>query len=173
MGKLFYGTQTGYTAVVADKIHAALPELIEEVKCIQSASPAELVACDFLVLGGSTWGDGELTDDWMDFFPQLDRIDFTGKTVAFFALGDQESYSYNFVSAMRTLYDKVKARGARIIVDRIPTTGFSYDHSESVVDGCFLGLVLDEMNEPDLTDSRIEKWATEIRQQVPAPAGVA
>lgn len=172
MGKLFYGTQTGYTAVVAEKIQVALPDLIDEVKCIQFVKAEEFSGCQFFVLGGSTWGDGELTDDWVDFFPQLDKIDFNGKTVALFALGDQASYSYNFVSAMKLLYDKLKERGAKIIADRIPTTGFEYDHSESVVDGHFVGLTIDEMNEPELTDSRIEQWASMVRAQLPTPAAV-
>jgi flavodoxin I len=170
MGKLFYGTQTGTTAYVADQIQAAIADLVDASICIQSAKAEDLAACNFLVLGGSTWGDGELTDDWADFFPQLDRIDFTGKTVAFFALGDQVGYNYNFVSSMRTLYDKVRARGGNVVADRIPTQGFDFDHSEAVVDGYFVGLALDEVNEPELTESRIAAWAEQVRAAVAATA---
>lgn len=166
MGKLFYGTQTGTTEGIAQAMQQALPDLIGEVKNIYGTSPSELEAADFLVLGGSTWGDGELTDDWADYLPKLDQINFAGKKVALFGLGDQYSYSYNFVSAMKILYDKVKERGGEIIADNISTEGFEYDHSEAVVDGNFIGLVIDEVNQSELTDARIQTWANQVRAQV-------
>jgi flavodoxin long chain len=167
MGKLFYGTMTGNTAAVADSIQAALADLVDESKCIDRAKADDLRACDLLILGGSTWGDGELTDDWVDFLPQLDQIDFSGKTVALFGVGDQVSYTYNFVSAMKILYDKVIERGARVIAHNVSVEGFEFAHSESIVDGAFIGLVIDEMNEPDLTQARIESWAQAVRQEAP------
>ncbi|MBK9145286.1 MAG: flavodoxin [Candidatus Melainabacteria bacterium] len=165
MGKLFYGTQTGTTDDVANRIQKALPEYIDEVKCIIYASPADFEQCDFLVLGGSTWGDGELTDDWVDFLPRFEALDLSGKAVALFGLGDQYGYGYNFVSAMKVLYDITKKNGARIIADTISLDGFDYEHSESVVDGCFIGLAVDEVNQPELTDDRIANWAALVRAQ--------
>lgn len=166
MGKLFYGTMTGNTTSVAEAIQAALPELIEEIKCIDKAKAEEIQSCDFLIFGGSTWGDGELTDDWADFLPQFDRIDLKGKKVALFALGDQVGYTYNFVSAMKEIYDKVKERGAQVVANCISTEGFDFSHSASVVAGKFVGLVVDEVNEPDLTPQRIGVWAELVRQEV-------
>jgi flavodoxin I len=165
MGKLFYGTMTGNTTGVAEAIQAALPDLVDEIKCIDRAKADDLRACDFLILGGSTWGDGELTDDWADFLPQLDQIDFSGKTVALFALGDQVGYGYNFVSAMKILYDKVLSRGAHVIACHMPTSGFEFEFSASVVNDSFVGLVVDEQNEPDLTADRIAAWAAVVRQE--------
>lgn len=170
MGKLFFGTMTGNTAAVAESIQAALPDLIDEVRCIDRANAEDFRNCDLLILGGSTWGDGELTDDWADFLPQLDQIDFKKKTVALFGVGDQVSYTYNFVSAMKLLYDKVIERGARVIARNVPTDGFEFAHSESVVDGAFVGLVIDEMNESELTQARINKWATTVRAEALAIA---
>lgn len=166
MGKLFYGSQTGTTGGVADLIQKNLSDLVSEIKCIQFAEKEELAECDFLVLGGSTWGDGELTDDWLDFFPQMDLISFAGKKVALFALGDQTGYSYNFASAMRILYNKVKERGAQVVACRVSKEGFQFDHSESLVDGHFVGLVVDEVNEPELTDQRVKVWAQVVLNAV-------
>lgn len=163
MGKLFYGTQTGTTTAVAEQIQAVLSDVVTDVTGIWTAKVDNFSGCDFLILGGSTWGDGELTDDWADFWPQLDKIDFTGVKVALFALGDQYGYGHNFVSAMKILYDKVKSRGAIVIADRVSVQGFDYSHSESVVDGCFVGLVVDEVNEPEKTAERINAWAEQVR----------
>ena len=170
MGKLFYGTMTGNTIAVAKSIKAALSDVVDEARCIGKVKADDFKACDFLILGGSTWGDGELTDDWADFLPKLDLIDFKGKTVAFFALGDQFGYGHNFVSGMRLLYDRVKARGAKIIASDVSTEGFDYSHSESVIDGHFVGLVIDETNEPDMTRARITNWVAKVRQQLPLTA---
>ncbi|BDA73963.1 hypothetical protein CAL7716_081290 [Calothrix sp. PCC 7716] len=37
---------------------------------------------------------GELQDDWDNFFDELDNIDFSGKKVAYFGVGDQNDYPY-------------------------------------------------------------------------------
>jgi flavodoxin I len=169
-GKLFYGTQTGTTQAVADEIYKALSDVLQDCKCIYGSKIDDLQSADFLVLGGSTWGDGELSDDWADFLPQLDRIDLSGKKVALFAVGDQIGYSYNFVSAMKILYDKVLERGAEVIATDVSTEGFEYDHSESVIDGKFIGLVLDEVNESDLSPQRITQWANKVRAALGAVA---
>ncbi|MGH2508314.1 MAG: flavodoxin [Ktedonobacteraceae bacterium] len=166
MGKLFFGTQTGTSEGVAHEIQSAMPDLIQECKNIYSAKPAELEATDFLVLGGSTWGDGELTDDWADFLPQMKNINLAGKKVALFALGDQIGYSYNFVSSMKILYDRVIQRGADVIATDISTDGFEFDHSEAIVGGKFVGLVVDEVNEPELTKQRIKAWEAQIRSML-------
>lgn len=163
MGKLFYGTQTGTTEGVVNEIQRMMPDLIQECKNVYGAKAAELESTDFLVLGGSTWGDGELSDDWADFLPQLDTISLKGKKVALFCLGDQFSYSYNFVSSMKILYDKVIERGGEIIAADMSTDGFEYDHTESLVDGKFIGLVLDEVNQSELSESRIKAWEAQIR----------
>jgi len=167
VGKIFYGTQTGTSEGIALAIQAALPDLITDVRCVFSVKDkAEIQDSDFLILGGSTWGDGELTDDWVDFLPQFETLDFTGKKVALFALGDQHGYSYNFVSAMKILYDKVIAQGGEIVATDVSKEGFEFDHSEAIVDDKFIGLVVDEVNEPHLTDARIDVWAKQVRLAV-------
>ncbi len=163
MGKLFYGTQTGTTVAVAESIQKQLADLVSEIKPIDRSSAADFADNDFLVLGSSTWGDGELTDDWVDFWPQMDNINFSGKKVALFALGDQVGYGYNFVSSMKIMYDKVLERGGTIIANQITRDGFDFEHTEAIVDGYFVGLVIDEVNEPHLTEDRIAAWAQEVR----------
>ncbi len=163
VGKLFYGTQTGTTVAVAESIQKQLADLVSEIKPIDRSSAADFADNDFLVLGSSTWGDGELTDDWVDFWPQMDNINFSGKKVALFALGDQVGYGYNFVSSMKIMYDKVLERGGTIIANQITRDGFDFEHTEAIVDGYFVGLVIDEVNEPHLTEDRIAAWAQEVR----------
>lgn len=48
---------------------------------------------DVLVLGTSTWGAGELQDDWYDGVKVLKKADLSHKFVALFGCGDSDSYS--------------------------------------------------------------------------------
>ena len=95
----------------------------------------------------------------------LQRVDLSGKTVAFFGCGDCESYDDSFVSAMGILYDGIKDSGANFI-GRTSTDGYNFSYSEAVVDGEFVGLALDDVNEYDKTDERINAWLEVIKAKL-------
>ena len=59
-------------------------------------------------------------------------------------------------------YNAVKQAGANVI-GAVATDGYTFDDSESVVDGKFVGLALDEVNEDSKTDERIDNWVAEIK----------
>jgi flavodoxin I len=160
--RIFYGSSTGNTQRIASRIEEELGDLIESVTDIAEASPDDLASAQALILGVSTWEDGQLQEDWEDFFPELDRIDLSGTTVALFGLGDAYGFSGEFVDALGTLYRKVRERGATV-VGSWPTDGYDFDESSAVVDGRFVGLVIDEENEADLSDDRVARWADSIR----------
>ena len=98
-------------------------------------------------------GAGELQDDWYDGINVLKGADLSGKTVAIFGCGDSESYSDTFCSAMKEIYDA--AQGAKYSPWCI-NRWLYFDDSEAVVDGKFVGLALDDVNEEDQTESRID-----------------
>lgn len=62
---------------------------------------------------------------------------------------------------MGELYNGIKDSGAQFI-GSVGTSGYTYDDSEAVIDGKFIGLPLDEINEDDKTDARIDAWITQI-----------
>jgi flavodoxin I len=62
---------------------------------------------------------------------------------------------------MGELYEAVKASGARL-VGQVDVDGYTFDDSSAVVDGKFVGLPLDDVNEDDKTDARIEAWIAAI-----------
>lgn len=86
---IIYGSSGGATGDVAESIAEKLSAETNVVD-IANASNSDFEDATHLILGTSTWGDGELQDDWDDFFSNLDDIDFSGKKVAFFGLGDQD-----------------------------------------------------------------------------------
>ena len=84
-----------------------------------------------------------------------------GKTVALFGCGDAESYPDTFCGAMRELYDAVVKAGANVLPG-VSASDYQYDDSEAVIEGHFVGLALDDVNESDKTESRIDDWLAAI-----------
>ena len=121
----------------------------------------DVLAADNILLGTSTWGAGELQDDWYDGLDVIKGADLSGKTVAIFGCGDSASYGDTFCGAMKELYDAAKAAGANVIGE-VSTEGYAFDDSDAVVDGQFVGLALDDMNEDDKTDGRIDAWIAQL-----------
>lgn len=117
---------------------------------------------DLILLGTSTWGLGDLQDDWESHIDSLKEAKLSEKRVALFGTGDQESYADTFVDAMRELYDSAKEAGADI-VGQWSTDGYDYSDSRAEIDGSFVGLVLDEDNQYDLSEGRIKEWVAAIR----------
>lgn len=115
---------------------------------------------DKLILGTSTWGSGDLQDDWDAF--DFAGLKLDGKVVAVFGMGDSQSYSDEFCNAMGKLYDEVVKRGANV-VGSVSTDGYSFESSDSVRDGKFVGLALDADNESDQTEPRILAWIEQIK----------
>ena len=66
---------------------------------------------------------------------------------------------------MRAIYDAVEKAGAKV-VGAVSTDGYTFDDSDSVIDGKFVGLALDETNEADKTDERIDAWVEEIKPEL-------
>ena len=87
--------------------------------------------------------------------------DLSGKTIAIFGCGDCSSYSDTFVGGMGELYNGIKNSGAKFI-GSVETDDYTFDDSEAVIDGKFVGLPLDDINEDDKTDTRIEAWIAAI-----------
>lgn len=118
---------------------------------------------ELLILGTSTWGDGELQDDWYDAIKVLRGMDLSSKFIALFGCGDSESYSETFCDGMGILYEDLKDSGCTFVGNKVSTEGYSFSSSISVVDGAFVGLALDEVNESDKTDERIACWTGALK----------
>ena len=124
---------------------------------------------DALIVGAPTWHtgadeqrSGTSWDDWL--YDQLPNLDLTGKKVAIFGVGDQQSYGHNFCDAAGELYDLFSCKGCKVYG---MTSQDGYDHVESkaVKDGKFCGLMCDEDNQYDLSESRAESWIAQLKDE--------
>ncbi len=162
---LFFGTQTGNTEDLAGKIQEEFGgEDIVSVMDIADASTEDFEARDLIIIGCPTWNVGELQSDWEGFFDELDSIDFNGKKIAYFGAGDQVGYSENYCDAMGILEEKISSLGGQTI-GYWPTDGYEFSESRALRDGKFVGLALDEDNQSDLTDGRIEIWVAQVKAE--------
>lgn len=157
---IIYGTSTGTCEDLAGRIGAKLG--VDNIINVTDMDDSVIADNDNLILGTSTWGAGEVQDDWYDGIKVIKNADLSGKTVALFGCGDSESYPDTFVGGMAEIYNAVKKAGANVI-GAVATDGYTFDESESVVDDKFVGLALDEVNEDGKTDERIDAWGAEIK----------
>lgn len=163
---LFFASSTGNTRRIAKTIKKRFDDdTMADALNVNKASAGLVAGYSHLILGTSTLGGGQLpglsTDcmggGWEEFLPQLSGVDFGGKTVALFGLGDQAKYPDEFVDAMGILYEFVVARGAKV-VGAWPADDYDFISSKALLNDEFVGLVLDQENQKLLTDSRIEEW---------------
>lgn len=159
---IFYGTTTGVTEDIAHRI----ADKIDGADIFNiDGNEDKLNDYDVLLLGASTWGFGDLQDDWQTVLDELSNLDLQGKKVGYFGTGDQGTFADTFIDALGIINDEIKKTGATVI-GQTSTEGYEFSESRAVVDGKFLGLVVDEINQPDLTDERIDAWVEEIQKEL-------
>lgn len=162
---LFFGSDTGYTEGVATQMVALLGASQVDLHNIRSAKAEDFAPYDQLIIGLSTWHDGQLQSDWDTFYETFKTIDFTAKTVALFGLGDQVGYAEYFVDGIGILGDVVYENGGHII-GVWPADTYEYESSKAEFEpGWLLGLALDEDNQPDLTVERVQLWIQQIQEE--------
>lgn len=167
---IFFGTDTGTTRLIAKRIYKSLgSDIADAPKNVGRASVAEFMAYDALILGTPSYGVGDIPGlavgcvepNWAEFLPRLDGLDFSGKRIALFGLGHQERYASRFASSLIQLYRFFYGNGADI-VGSWSTEGYQFEHSHSIIDGRFVGLVIDQRSQPFLSDERIETWLAQV-----------
>ena len=166
---IYFGTDTGRTRRIAKLIAQKLGSRADAPVNINRADLDSFLAHEVLILGTPTLGEGELPgrtvglaqDSWEEFLPLLLGQDMSGNTIALFGLGDQDKYGNEFVDALILLHDAVVACGARV-VGAWPVDGYNFKASQALIDGQFVGLALDQINQPLLTEVRVDAWLQQL-----------
>lgn len=158
---IFFGSTTGVTEDIAHKI----AEKIDGAEVFNiDGNVDELENYDVLLLGTSTWGFGDLQDDWQAVLDDLANLNLAGKKVAYFGSGDQGTFSDTFMDGMAIINEEISKTGATVI-GNTSTEGYEFNESRAVEGDKFLGLALDEVNQSDLTDERIDAWVEQIKKE--------
>lgn len=172
MGKIgiFVGTAGGTSMKVADALVEAFD--IDEEDVINMEDDFDdvedqMMAYDILFLGSSTWGQGDLHFSWVDPILEIEdeEFDFSGKTVAFFGAGDCKKHGEHFCSALGKLHKTFTNAGAKAL-GFIPKDDYDYEFSLAQIDGKLCGCAIDEHNEKEKTQERIENWIGVLKTEL-------
>ena len=166
---LIFGTDTGNTEEIGDKIASVLAEHACPVEMINvaDASPEAIEIFDFIIMGIPTWDFGGIQQDWEDFEEQILATKLSGKIVALYGLGDQRGYGDYFIDAVGWLHERVLKAGATVI-GAWPTEGYDFEASRAANQdkSLFCGLAIDEDQQIELTDQRVAAWVALLIEQL-------
>ena len=163
---IVFGTTSGTTERIAQQIAQMLGVSSTDIWDAGKIKPENIMPYEVLILGSSTWGDGELQDDWYDGVKTLKKCDLTGKKIALFGCGDSESYSDTFGDAVGLLYNELKESGCLFVGNNVDPQEYTFSSSIAMIDGVFVGLPLDEMNESHKTADRLRHWLQVLQKQL-------
>ncbi len=155
---LFYGSDTGNTEVIAGLIQNKIGEENIDIIDVYDFDISDFNKYENIIIGLSTWHDGQLVSAFDDIESDFKEIDFSGKKIALYGLGDQFGYADYFIDGVGIIGNYIIAQGGNVVVEW-PTD--EYDFEESKADkgnGFFMGLALDEDNQDDFTEARLDKW---------------
>jgi flavodoxin I len=161
---IFYGSTTGKTRIAAEAIQQEFGKGRADLFDIATATPADLANYRLLILGVSTWGIGDLQDDWDIHLNLLEQVDFSGKKVALFGLGDASGYPDSFLDAMGALYQAVRKQCVETI-GHWPAADYLFTASRAMIEGRFVGLALDADNEDHMSRKRISQWVDQLTSE--------
>ena len=168
---LFYGSTTCYTEMAAEKIQAKINQLLG-ANCIELFNIKDVALnqthnFDTLIFGISTWDFWELQEDWESTWQDIAALNLANKTVAIFGLGDQLGYAEWFQDAVGMLHDELLVLGCDF-VGYWPNQGYDFIASKALTEdkSFFVGLSLDDENQYDLTDERIDNWCQQLIAEI-------
>jgi len=120
---VIYGSTTGNTKSLSKYVEKGLKASGADVvvKNVAESNPEELKDYDVIILGCSTWGDGELQDDFIPFEEKMSKIKLDGKKGAVFGCGD--SMYPQFCKAVDILEERLKSCGVETIMDSLKIDG--------------------------------------------------
>jgi flavodoxin I len=160
---LFYGTTTGRTKKIAELIKKEFGAGKVEMFNIRDIGPETILGFDYLIFGTSAWGVGDMQDDWELFIDDLAELELKEKKIALFGLGNQEEYPGSFADGLGTLYCRLPEKNN--IVGFWPVSEYKYYFSSAEKDGMFVGLVVDEDSQPEMTLARVKKWVARLKKE--------
>ena len=162
---LIYGSDTGMTeeitSAIVDKWDLCNINVIE----VSEVKKEDFDKYNILILGLSTWYDGDLQSEWESYYNEFKTIDFTGKTIALYGLGDQYGYGEYFIDGVGILAEIILKNNGNI-TGYWPTKEYAFEKSKALFNNDFFyGLAIDEDNQPELTEQRIKDWLSILKDE--------
>ncbi|MFW5705429.1 MAG: flavodoxin [Bacteroidota bacterium] len=160
---IFYGSTLGNTRRIAEKIQAQFGAENAILHSMENSKAKDILFYDNLIFGTSTWGVGEMQEDWENFAATLKSLDLSDKKIALFGVGDQKEWTDSFVNGMGMLHHHLPAK--ENVVGFTSPDSYHFEISLAIQNGEFVGLPIDDVNQPELTDKRIESWVEQLKRE--------
>ncbi|MCE7792945.1 flavodoxin [Salipaludibacillus sp. CUR1] len=121
---LVYASMTGNTEEMADLVERGLESegVTVDKKEVTEVDIDTLEEYDYCLFGVYTWGDGELPDESLELYDDMESADLTGKTFAVFGTGD---HAYEiFCGAVDLLEKVIKEQGGQLPLESLKVESF-------------------------------------------------
>jgi len=173
---IFYGTSTGSTGEAAELIAEGLGLVgveVDEPIDIDSVEAEEvckrLNEYNSLIVGTPTWNTGADTErsgtGWDEiYYNEMQNLKLSQKKVGVFGLGDSVSYSENYGDATGELHDVLQNLGCTMM-GYTSKDGYLHKSSKAIRENQFCGLLLDAVNQEDLTQERVTNWISQLMKE--------
>lgn len=162
---LFYITESVKTANIAIQIKQTFGDNTKiDIIPIEDVWQKDFEKYKNLIVGTSTWLDGELPVYWDEILEDIKSLNLSGHKVAIFGLGDQKNYPDNFVDGIGILAEAFEKTGADL-VGQTSAEGYIFNQSLALNDNQFDGLAIDVENQSDLTARRIKGWVEKLKNE--------
>ncbi len=130
---IIYGSTTGNTERVADMLKDQLTDHDVNIVNVADVKDDDYSNAELVLLGSSTWGYGELQDDFAIHYDTLSNAQLAGKKVAVFGCGDEDGFADVFCEAVNLISDKAEDCGATIVAEGLKVNGNPDDNTDAIV----------------------------------------
>ena len=158
---LFYAPSGGSVHKVAKRIKQKIKGRKVDMLHIRDVKPEDFLNYRNIILVSSTVGkdawNNNGTDEWAAFMPGLQKLHLDGRRIALVGLGNCVMYPNNFADGLRDLANLMKEKGG-LLTGQTEADDYTFSMSRAIQDNLFVGLPLDEDNEADKTEARLDKW---------------
>ena len=165
---LIYAPQKGNVEKTANKIFVKFDSHEMDMFPIKDIPIEKIKEYENIIIGCSTVGSetwqNSKNSSWNTILHQVEEMKLEKTKVAIFGLGDQIQYPTHFVDDMKLIYDAFTKAKATIIGEVAKDT-YHFEESKAIVGGKFIGLPIDEDQQPELTEKRINIWISDLKQQ--------
>ncbi|MDY6801221.1 MAG: flavodoxin [Bacteroidota bacterium] len=162
---IFYGSTTGNTEKIARKIKEHLQSETIDIYNVREATKADLEKYNNIIFGSSTWGEGELQEDFKQFLEVIKKANLKGKKVAIFGIGDSSVYPDSFADALGVIFEALEGKGVTF-VGEFSTKGYNFEKSLALFDEKFVGLPLDDDSDDEQNKARIAIWSELLNKKM-------
>ncbi len=142
-----------------------------DVLDLSTIKPQHLLLYENIILGSSTvgadhWEDATDDNKWYKLFHEMDvdNVDYTGKKVALYGLGDQVNYPHNFVDGMERVYSHIVKHNITL-VGEWENKGYDFKDSLALHNNKFRGLALDLDNDEENAKQMIAEWIEILKKE--------